>query len=243
MFHFEKNFGLYVGKLITNEYHQHYALQISIAKSPSMKLRIKGEDEIVGDAFYIASKINHKLTCSENHLTLLINPLSSLGHQLFLNFGTVESKPMNNSFSKSIRSLLFQLDSEEINFNTFLRGVKDQLNLLKCSCENENHCEDDRVIKALEIMDANFDRVYKLEEIADLCHLSPSRFLHLFKEKTKLNFRRYQLWNRLLKSLSFLLDKSITETAHTFGFTDSSHYNRTFKETFGVNPKFIVRKD
>ncbi|NVK52191.1 MAG: AraC family transcriptional regulator [Flavobacteriaceae bacterium] len=34
----------------------------------------------------------------------------------------------------------------------------------------------------------------------------------------------------------------ITETAHTFGFSDSSHYTRTFKETFGVTPKFLLPK-
>jgi AraC-like DNA-binding protein len=75
------------------------------------------------------------------------------------------------------------------------------------------------------------------------CHLSPTRFLHLFKEKTNLNFRRYQLWNKVVKSLPYLIKNSITETAYTFGFSDSSHYTRTFIETFGVTPKFFLHRE
>ncbi|WP_409050310.1 helix-turn-helix domain-containing protein [Sphingobacterium sp. 2149] len=78
-----------------------------------------------------------------------------------------------------------------------------------------------------------------LKEIANICFLSETRFLHLFKEKTNLNFRRYQLWNKLIKSLPYLKEHSITDTAYQFGFTDSSHYSRTFKETFGLTPKFL----
>lgn len=91
-------------------------------------------------------------------------------------------------------------------------------------------------------MDANFEKVLSLEEVAEKCFLSPTRFLHLFKEKTNLTFRRYQLWNKLIQSLPFLVKHSITETAHSFGFSDSSHYIRTFKETFGVTPKFLTPK-
>ena len=112
----------------------------------------------------------------------------------------------------------------------------------KCSCEIENHIKDDRIIRVLEFFEENFDRVYSLEEIAKMMHLSPSRFIHLFKEKTGLSFRRYQLWNKIIRSLPYLVTSTITNTAHTFGFTDSSHYSRTFKETFGVTPKFMLLK-
>jgi AraC-like DNA-binding protein len=46
-----------------------------------------------------------------------------------------------------------------------------------------------------------------------------------------------------VKSLPHLTKNSITDTAYTFGFTDSSHYAKTFKETFGVNPKFMLQKE
>jgi AraC-like DNA-binding protein len=107
----------------------------------------------------------------------------------------------------------------------------------------DNHLQDDRIIKAFEFIDKNFEKVLSLEEVAEYCYLSPTRFLHLFKEKTNLNFRRYQLWNKVVKSLPYLMKNSITGTAYTFGFSDSSHYTRTFIETFGVTPKFFLQRE
>ena len=87
MFHFDKNFGLFIGKLKENLYHKHYALQISISVKSNMELTIKGENEILGNSFFINSKVEHKLISDSNQLTVLVNPLSSLGHQLYLQFG------------------------------------------------------------------------------------------------------------------------------------------------------------
>jgi AraC-like DNA-binding protein len=242
MFHFDKNFGLFVGKLTTNEFHKHYALQISVSVNPIMNMTIMGEKEYIGNAFYISSKIEHKILSSETQLTILINPLSPLGHLLFLSFGNVKTSVLPAEFKEQLVCLLLKFKANEIGFKYFVSLVADILAEFKCSCENENHANDDRIKKALEIVEINFEKVYSLEEIAELSYLSPSRFLHLFKERTGLNFRRYQLWNRLVKSLPGLTTSSITETAHKYGFTDSSHYTRTFKETFGVNPKFMFLK-
>jgi AraC-like DNA-binding protein len=243
MFHFEKNFGVFVGKITANEFHKHYAMQISVSSKAEMKLTIQGEQEKTGKAFYISSKTNHKLLSAENQLTILINPLSSLGHHLYLNFGNTQQDSLPNDITNRLTDCLLLFEKDGIDFNEFCQLITEILNQYKCSCEKEHHSNDERIIKALEFMDANFDRVCSLEEIAERCYLSPSRFLHLFKEKTKLNFRRYQLWNKLVMSLPYLLTNSITHTAYTFGFTDSSHYTRTFKETFGVNPSFLFQKE
>lgn len=243
MFHFDKNFALFVGKLTTNEFHKHYALQISVSDKSEMKLTINGGQEQKGNAFYISSKIEHKLTSTETQLTILINPLSPLGHQLFLSFGNLESSTLSANIEEQLVRNLLKFKANEIEFKEFCSLVAEVLHQYKCSCENENHSKDDRILKALAFIEVNFEKVYSLEEVAELCYLSPSRFLHLFKERTGLNFRRYQLWNRLVKSLPHLTTNSITVTAHTFGFTDSSHYTRTFKETFGVNPKFMFLKE
>ena len=243
MFHFDKNFGLFIGKLTTNEFHKHYALQISVSESDHLKLTINGDKEQTENGFYISSNVEHKLTSQETQLTILINPLSPLGHYLYLNFGQIQSSSIPKDLEQKLIDSLRKLIKQEVDFKSFCTSISEILYQLKCNCENDNHSKDDRIIKALEILDTNFETIYSLEELAAQCFLSPSRFLHLFKEKTGLNFRRYQLWNKLVKSLSHLTKNSITDTAYTFGFTDSSHYTRTFKETFGVSPKFMFLKE
>ncbi|WP_405207104.1 helix-turn-helix domain-containing protein [Aquimarina sp. LLG6339-5] len=241
MFHFDKNFGIFIGKLKDNIYHKHYALQISVSIESNMGLTLKGKNEKLGKSFFINSKIEHKLICESNQLTILINPLSSIGHQFHLQFGKSNFTLLNENLSDKLIETLNKFETSEIDFKTLCELISQVLSEYQCTCESENHL-DEQIINAIKYMDANFEKVLSLEEVAEKCFLSPTRFLHLFKEKTNLTFRRYQLWNKLIKSLPFLVKNSITETAYTFGFSDNSHYTRTFKETFGVTPKFLMTK-
>ena len=242
MFHFDKKFGLFIGKLKENLYHKHYALQISISVKSNIALTIKGENEILGKSFFINSNVEHRLISESNHLTVLVNPLCSIGHQFHLQFGKSNSTLLNDSLSDKLTATLKEFEIAEIDFNKLCESISQVLSEYQCICESENHFDEQRIINAIKYMDTNFERVLSIEEVAEKCYLSPTRFLHLFKEKTNLTFRRYQLWNKIIQSLPFLVKNSITETAYKFGFSDSSHYTRTFKETFGVTPKFLLHK-
>ena len=242
MFHFDKNFGLFIGKLKDNTCHKHYALQVSVSVKSKMKLTLKGENEILGKSFFINSKVEHKLISESNQLTILINPLSSIGHQFHLQFGQSNFTLLNENLSDKLIETLNKFETSEIDFKALCELISQVLSEYQCTCEYENHLDEQRILNAIKYMDANFEKVLSLEEVAEKCFLSPTRFLHLFKEKTNLSFRRYQLWNKLIKSLPFLVKNSITETAYAFGFSDNSHYTRTFKETFGVTPKVLITK-
>lgn len=241
MFYFDKNFGFFIGSLTDNKYHKHYALQISVSTEPNLVLSLKDETDISGQAFLIHSKVEHKLICNNRQLTILINPLSAIGHQLSMNSEPAAYLIMNNNLSNTLIDLMYNFQIGKLSFKTLCNSISEALDQYKC--KQEHHAEDPRIIKAIEFMDKNFDDVLSLKQVADLCNLSSTRFQHLFKEKTNLNFRRYQLWNKLVKSLPYLTTNSITSTAYTFGFSDSSHYTRTFIETFGFTPKFLLPKN
>lgn len=242
MFHFDKNFGLFIGKLEENKFHKHYALQVSVSTKPNLVLTVKNTNDILNNAFFLNSKVEHKLICDSIQLTILVNPLSAIGHQLFIKFGNTDYLSINDNLSSNLIELLYKFERKELTFENLCNSISEILTTYKCTCEKENHSQDDRIIKALEFMDKNFDKVLSLEKVANHCNLSPTRFLHLFKEKTNLTFRRYQLWNKVVQSLPSLAKNSINATAYTFGFSDSSHYTRTFIETFGVTPKFFASK-
>lgn len=243
MFHFTKSYGLFVGRLDDNVFHKHYSVQLSVSEKNTLKFKLKDSEELIVDYLLVNSNVSHRLICSEIQLTLLINPLSILGHYLKLNAG---DKIINRSVIKlieNLRSELIKLKCEKINFEGFCNRVDGILIEYQCYCDKIIHIEDDRIVKTLKMFEDNYERVLSLDEVSKNVYLSPSRFLHLFKKETGLNFRRYQLWSRLVKSIPYLVDNSVTNTAHSFGFTDSSHYTRTFKETFGVNPKFLLQKE
>lgn len=78
--------------------------------------------------------------------------------------------------------------------------------------------------------------------LADYVSLSESRFLHLFKEQVGLPLRRFLLWGRIIDTIDAILaGESLTMAAHIGGFSDSAHFSRTFRETFGLAPSELFK--
>jgi len=238
-FYIEKNYGFFIGNLPENKLHSHYAAQISIAFEGKLMCIDEQATNHSGKSFFINPQVKHQLISPETHITILINPLSPLGHQLSLSHGNQGITLAHTDLCTAITHLLEKLKLEKITFESFCEDLREVFTDFKCLCEKELHVADDRILKTLNYLDEHFERVVALNELAALSFLSETRFLHLFKGKTGFNLRRYQLWNKLIKSLSYIQTHSITETAHTFGFSDSSHYTKTCQETFGVSPKFL----
>ncbi len=242
MFHFDKNFGIFVGKLNANASHKHFALQISVSVNSNMRLTIKDNKEICSNSFILNSNIEHKLISESTQLSILINPLSTIGHYLYLKYSNDGMIKFKGELPEQLVEFIKSYECHEITFEKLCDLVSQVLVSYSSKCESELYLGDDRVVKAINYMAVNYEKVLSAEEVAEHCFLSPSRFLHLFKEKTNINFRRYQLWNKTVKSLPFLRINTIIDTAHHFGFTDSAHYSHTIKGMFGVTPKFLVQK-
>ena len=86
------------------------------------------------------------------------------------------------------------------------------------------------------------ERTITMEDLAATVFLSPSRLMHLFSDQIGIPVRKYILWQRLRHALLQLAEGvSITEAAHSAGFTDSPHMNRTFKAMFGITPSKIFK--
>lgn len=238
----DRTWGLFLGQIDDNNLHRHYALQICIASQGKFEITDENKNQSYYTACLINSNVLHQFRSKELSLVILINPLSSIGHQLYNRYRNSKVTDLNQDL-KVLSVILTEHLRNDMDFEAFVKSISNYLADFTCECELENHFADDRIYRAIQYLEQNFDRVVPLEEVAVFCFLSETRFLHLFKEKTNLNFRRYQLWNKMIKSLPYLKTHSITETAHQFGFTDSSHYTRTFKETFGLNPKFLFHQE
>lgn len=80
------------------------------------------------------------------------------------------------------------------------------------------------------------------ETLAASVGLSSSRFRHLFTEQSAIPFRRYRMWRRIVSAMETLHTvDNLTYAAMEAGFTDSAHFNRCFRDTFGVNPSPVFR--
>jgi AraC family transcriptional regulator len=99
---------------------------------------------------------------------------------------------------------------------------------------------DARVARAVELIRERLSEAIPLSAMAAAVHLSPDRFRHLFMKEVGVGFRAYLLWQRLESSLAaYVAGETLTEAAHTGGFSDSAHFSRTFRKMFGIAPASV----
>ncbi len=91
--------------------------------------------------------------------------------------------------------------------------------------------------KAVEFINANFDRKITLDEVAAHVRLSKFHFSRLFKKKMGLTFVEYLTRVRIQKAEKLLKTQSILETCYDVGYDSPAHFNRTFKLLVGVTPR------
>lgn len=89
-----------------------------------------------------------------------------------------------------------------------------------------------------EVVESNFFTNITLEELAQLTNMSLSTFKREFKKIYKAAPASYFRDRKLEKSLELLssTDLRATDIAYECGFTNISHFSRTFKEVYGISP-------
>ena len=82
----------------------------------------------------------------------------------------------------------------------------------------------------------------RLSELAGRVGLSPSRLTHLFTRSEGIPFKRWLLWDRLLRTVDRLAaGDDLTTAAHAAGFADSAHFSRSFRAHFGLAASRVFR--
>ncbi|WP_282605375.1 GlxA family transcriptional regulator [Pelagibius sp. Alg239-R121] len=98
----------------------------------------------------------------------------------------------------------------------------------------------EKVLKAIEIMRENIETVVDRHEIADYVGVSLRQLERLFNRHLGLSPASYYKRLRLNKAKQLLhySSLSITEIAIICGFTSMSHFSKSYREFFGISPKF-----
>ncbi|MFA6100624.1 MAG: helix-turn-helix domain-containing protein [Victivallaceae bacterium] len=117
----------------------------------------------------------------------------------------------------------------------FAAGQYRQTLAIRQSLEDES-CQ--RLRPALEYMDRHFRQPLTASSAAAACHLSTSRFIHLFKEKFKIGFSEYLLRRRMEEAKLLLTgtEMKIGDVAFRCGFQNQSYFGMVFRRNTGNTP-------
>jgi AraC-like DNA-binding protein len=99
---------------------------------------------------------------------------------------------------------------------------------------------DPRVVKAMAQIGRFSGEPVTAESCAVEVALSPSRFLHLFKEDTGISFRAFRAWKRARHLLHFAnQDLNLAHLAQDIGYPDSTHFSHSIRRFYGLKPRAI----
>jgi AraC-like DNA-binding protein len=98
----------------------------------------------------------------------------------------------------------------------------------------------ERVEAVRELIEARYVESHSLASLAKFVGMSPFQFARVFRELTGEPPHRYLLRVRLERASLMLLDgKPVTETCFDVGFSNLSHFTRSFRRRFGRAPSSL----
>jgi len=107
--------------------------------------------------------------------------------------------------------------------------------------QETNHQVDTRISKVIQLIQDNIGDNTSIEVLAEEVELSIPRLTQLFRLQTGVPIRRYRLWHRVYRSMiDITASGTLTNSALAAGFSDASHFNRTFRSMFGMTPSHLL---
>lgn len=101
---------------------------------------------------------------------------------------------------------------------------------------------DARVARGLALLRAPRMHPARRADVAATALLSSSRFNHLFSAEMGVSFRSYRVWWQVRAAMMGLGPGiNLTKAALHGAFADSSHFSRTFRQTFGMTPSSVLK--
>jgi AraC-like DNA-binding protein len=232
------NLTLFFGPLQCLEFHSMGAIAINVGLYQPFILKTANGTLETYRCAIIPAGYKHELNAFGNIVaSLIIEKNSSIYTSLRKHTLFHTTKITKLEYSQWVEC--FQKIYEEKPTKT---EIYKMLNLLLNTDNKASKEVDPRIDKTMEAIRLDPGSNYSQEFLASSIGLSSSRFRHLFREQSNIPYRRYRMWRRVVSAMDTLHKvDNLTYAAMEAGFTDSAHFNRCFRDTFGVNPSLVFR--
>lgn len=220
--------------------HSHHAIQITASLAGG--LRLTGDNETLSaPVLAIAADAPHRLEAHGLLALIFVEPESRAGRVLSERlFGDGELVAVTeDSVGAKVEPLRLTFDAP-LGQGDLLQAGRDAV--AELAPDTRVALPDPRIQRIIDFTASHLDEPLSLGIASEDVYLSPSRLRHLFVEQTGLPYKTYVLWQRLMRAVqSYSEGMSLTEAAHLAGFSDSAHFSRVFRRTFGLPATTLTR--
>lgn len=214
-----QGWAVYVGPVAPGRLHRHQASQLAWCPTGTVKLE-GGWGMLEAPGHSLPAGVPHRLLAAQPVRMLFVDPGMTKGYS--------PPRAMPGVSALSARQAL-ALESELVSWlEKPSSGAPD---------EHPLPPQHGRWPVVLGWLEQSLETAIRVEDAAAAANLSPSHFMHWFRQASGLSFRAFVRWLRLQRAVRTLATgATLTEAAHLAGFADSAHLSRTFVTTFGVSP-------
>lgn len=234
--------AIFVGRAANASFHASPAIKVCIALDGDFGLRTRVDGAWTEyDSAIIAPGSSHAIEGRHNVMAmLLLVPEARLAQSIAPIFSQNDITRLSPEAVSKVRAIFDGFD-ERLATDETIDDICYQM--VEAISADEIHPIDSRVAQSIAWIRTSREKGISVPEIAAEVELSESRFSHLFTENVRIPVRRYLLWLRLRDSMHLLAQgRSLTETAHEAGFSDSAHLTRTFRGMLGIAPSALIKE-
>jgi AraC-like DNA-binding protein/mannose-6-phosphate isomerase-like protein (cupin superfamily) len=227
--------------------HEQTELQYVLSGRVDMELNGEKVSALPGDLLVINAGVAHREFSDGTPTEKLVLTLNT--QPLFHSFSdaapVIRSKISGDIFvGRLMEELIGELREKEPGYRALCQSavVRLMVHLLRNHIEQEHYLHStgkpDRIKAVSRYIDKHYMEPIGNKVLAQLLHVSESRFIHLFKEEMGMSPLKYINTVRLYKAKSLLENGecSVMEVAALVGFSDYNHFGRMFRESFGCTP-------
>ncbi len=228
---------MYLGQIIDNSEHMHHAVQLILNREGLFQLGIEGAIIECGGAIIRSDCPHQLLSTSDSQVHLWMDHEADVAR-------AITERHLGRGNIKILKGALLERLRECFKTPGNYLGSCDQAHdvckkIVSALGGYEAHLEetiDPRIQATMQLLQKKYiSRKVSIAELARHAGLSQSRLMHLFTEQVGIPLRRYVLWLRLMTTVRLAIQgKSLTEAAHSAGFSDSAHLSRTYRRMYGI---------
>lgn len=156
-----------------------------------------------------------------------------------------KSKHFDNIFRRMIYTFNIKAPYYQISVAGYMAVIISEIAKSLEFCDTAmSHITNNDIDMVINHMYLNYNKPIELDNYADMCCLSKSRFTHLFKQYTGVSPYHFQLKIRIEHAIDILstTESSVKDCAATVGFDDCSYFCRIFKKFTSKSPTEYKKK-
>jgi AraC family transcriptional regulator len=225
------------------ETHAHHAIQIALAMDSHLRMATGDGEWREHRGAVVPPHLLHRFDgCGQRTAMLFVEPETAQGRAVLERYGTSTIADLPADIAEVLVAPFRSAYLARLGRDALIALGKDAVTAFAGHASVEGGV-DPRIGRAIAWARSRLDGPIALKEAAEVAHLSPSRFRHLFVAQTGVSFRAYLLWARVESAVGAAMDgRSWTAAAQDAGFADSAHLSRTCRRMFGFAPAALVKE-